>query len=282
MVRVQLRKRVAVYASTACLLVGLGAFERAGAADDTVNVSMAIAVVAAGTPTTVGPIAGSLTGTIDGSGNLTFPQSGIHFDALDGTIVVPVHLETQATGDWTGHLDTSTGEVTLSGPIEIVAAISSLGVTGCPLGPYTLNSSTSQSGGVAFDGATKTATVVDSTYSVPAIPDPTSGCGGQEGTINAALGLPTSPSASTTTMVLTFPGGANTTTTATVSTTTPTSTTLSTAAVTSTSVAPAAAAQLPRTGRSVLPWLIVGVVCLELGLVAVAASRRRQRESLSE
>src|SRR5260221_9614055 len=45
------------------------------------NINFSLLVT--GTPTTVGPFSGTMTGTVDATGHLSFPKSGINFPAFD-------------------------------------------------------------------------------------------------------------------------------------------------------------------------------------------------------
>src|SRR5262245_38846320 len=136
----------------------------------------------------IGPFSGTLTGTVDDNGKLTIPKSGIDFPAFDAVIVVPATVHPVATDDWTGTVDPSSGVVTITGGMETLATVGTLGLVDCPVGPFTIHTSTVNSGGAKY--ASGTATVSDPSYSVPAIPAGTSGCNAAEETVNVALGLP--------------------------------------------------------------------------------------------
>jgi hypothetical protein len=196
-----------------------------------------------------GPITGTLNGgTVDASGNLTFPAASASFPSFDVNVTDPIPLTVTispvATSDFTGNLDPDTGVMTLSGGLTVNLAIPTLGLTACPLGPLTLNLSTENPGGVAYDDATGSVTLSDNTFSVPEIPAGQAGCGGLESLINTQLGLPSTPGSSTLTLSGTFSRvllgstttGAPATTTTLAPTTTTVAPTTTTAAPTTTTI----------------------------------------------
>jgi LPXTG-motif cell wall-anchored protein len=152
--------------------------------------AMNFQLVVNGDPSTVGPLTGTLTGTVDASGKMSFPMANISFPAFTGTIgPVDATVTPQATSDWTGTVDPASGVVTLTGSMRTLATVAVLGTTDCPLGPFTVHATTTNSGGVPYSAA-GAATVTDPAYSVPAIPAGTEGCAGNDSVINLALGLP--------------------------------------------------------------------------------------------
>jgi LPXTG-motif cell wall-anchored protein len=233
----------------------------------TITVSNAFfTLTVTGAPQDVGPFSGTLTGTVDDSGNLTIPKSGIDFPAFDAVIVVPATVHPVATADWTGTVDPSSGVVTITGTMETLATVSALSLTDCPVGPFTIHTSTVNSGGAKY--ASGKATVSDPSYPVSAIPAGTSGCNGAEETVNTALGLPGTGGIRmglSFDPVLTGSGVVPTSTS-----TTPTTPTM--AAAPATTAAPAATT-LPRTGSSTLPLAIVGVASVAAGAVLVRKRR---------
>jgi LPXTG-motif cell wall-anchored protein len=213
---------------------------------------------------------GSMVGTSDGNGNLTFPKSGITFPALTVTITVDVTVHLIAVSDFTGTINTETGLVTLTGSSETLLDIDVLVSTGCPLGPTVAHLSSANSGGVKYNATANTATITDSTFVVPVITNAPASCNpGAVAAINAALQLPISGS-DPRSLVLTmkvFPPGAVVPTT----TTAPSTTTTPTTAAPAATVAPSA---LPRTGGSDWPIAAFGVALVAGGL-ALASRRRR-------
>jgi LPXTG-motif cell wall-anchored protein len=231
-----------------------------------------------GTPTDVGPFSGTLKGTVTDTGQLTFPKSGISFSGFDTTILVPAHIQPVAPGDWTGTVDPTTGVVTLNGNIDTLTTVSALpGVVNCPIGPSAIHTSTVLAGGVKY--ASGKATVTDPAYTVPAIPPGIAACGGQEGTINAALPLPGTGGIKLPLSfdpVLTGSGVVPSSTVPPPTTTTTRPATASTAASATTAKA-AATSTLPRTGSSSGPLLLIGASLVLAG--SVLALRRRFRRS---
>jgi hypothetical protein len=210
-----------------------------------------------------GPITGTFAnGDVASDGSLTFPQAGATFPSFNVDITDPIPLTVGVTpvanSDFTGNLDPDTGLMTLSGSISTNLAITAFGITACPLGPLTLNMSTANPGGVAYDDATGAVTLSDNTFVVPAIPTGQAGCAGFEGLINTQLMLPSAPGAATLTLGGTFsrvllgsttvpstappttepPASSSTTTTTEAPTTTTTTAPPTTSSTTSTTAAP--------------------------------------------
>jgi hypothetical protein len=239
------RRAQAAFASTALLLGWTAVFLTPGTASAstvTIGLSITQTVIANGNPTTFGPIAGTMTANYDGVGNLSIAQGDISFDLFSATIVVAVDIQEIASSDFTGHVNLATGATTLSGSLTTLASIASFGIFDCPIGPTAFN--LTSVGGAPYNDATGTATVFDNTYAIPAIPFAADGCAGNEGLLNAALGLPTQPGTSNTSVGLSFSphlsaaGGTTTTTTTAPTTTTttvaPTTTTLAPTTTTTT------------------------------------------------
>src|SRR5438067_790285 len=84
------------------------------------------------------PFTGTMVGTSDGNGNLTFPKSGITYPAKTLTISgAPVTVHLVALSNFTGTLNTKTGLVTLTGTSETLLDVAALAATNCPIGPTT-------------------------------------------------------------------------------------------------------------------------------------------------
>jgi hypothetical protein len=145
------------------------------------------------------PLSGTMTGTVDASGNIMIPEANISFASFDVDVTNPipltVHVSPVASGPMTGTINPDTGVVTLSGSLSTNLGIATLGIDACPLGPFSLSLSTANTGGVPYSTATGDSTVADNTFVIPAIPDGQAGCAGLEGAINSALALPTQPGA---------------------------------------------------------------------------------------
>ena len=187
------------------------------------------------------PLGGTATGTVDASGNIVLPQANITFTEFDVAVTNPlpltVHVAPVANSDFTGNINPDTGLVTLSGSLLTNLSIASLGLTNCPLGPLSISLSSATTGGVPYNPATGSATAADNTFVIPAIPTGQAGCGGLEGALNSALGLPSAPGASTYVQPMTFSPtlvGSTTTTAGPTTTTTAGPTTTTTAAPTTT------------------------------------------------
>jgi LPXTG-motif cell wall-anchored protein len=228
--------------------------------------------------TKIGPFTGTLTGTVDNVGKLTFPKSGVKFNSFDTVVVVPATVTLQATGNWSGTLDPSTGAATITGSLVTLATVSTIGAVNCPVGPVTVNGNSldSADGAVKYNTTSGAATLAQHAFQIPALGDAGTvpGCNGQEGTINTALGLPGvggfvadvkfspvitgngTPPPSTTTFT-------TITTTTTVPTTTPPT------------AAPTAPTSLPRTGSSSGPLTFVGIGLLGGGIALWRPRRRR-------
>jgi LPXTG-motif cell wall-anchored protein len=217
------------------------------------------------------PFPGTLVGTSDGNGNLTFPKSGITSPAQTLTLSgAPVTVRLVALSNYTGTLNTKTGLVTLTGTSETLLDVAALAATNCPIGPTTVHLSSANPGGVKYNATANTATITDTTFTVPVVTNPPASCNaGAVTVLNQALALPitaSSPARSIVDALKIFPPGAVVPTT----TTAPTTTTPTTAAPAST-VAPSA---LPRTGGSDWPIAAFGVALVGGGL-ALASRRRR-------
>jgi len=156
----------------------------------TVTVSNAFFIVdIIGAPgTKIGPFTGTLTGTVDNVGKLTFPKSGVKFPPFDTVVLVPATVQLQATGNWSGTLDPSTGAATITGPVVTLATVPTIGAVKCPVGPVTVNLSSldSADGAAKYNTTTGAATLAQHAFQIPALGDPGTvpGCNGQEGTIN--------------------------------------------------------------------------------------------------
>src|SRR5262249_18531510 len=89
------------------------------------------------------PFTGTMNGTVDSAGNLSFAAADMSFPqtpalTLGGNAAV-AKVTPVATGTWTGHIDPATGAMTVTGPMEtLVNGISPIPITSCPVGPFTL------------------------------------------------------------------------------------------------------------------------------------------------
>jgi hypothetical protein len=159
----------------------------------TFHVAGSFSFTVSGTPSPATNFTSSMTGTSDGSGNITFPAGAISIPdvttSLSGITTI-VHLS--ATNTWTSTIDTTSGAVTLTGGLLAKLDLqTSPPQIGCPLGPLSLHQTSSVSGGKKYTptGNTATATVGDRTFGVPAVTGapPTCTLGA---VIDGVLGLP--------------------------------------------------------------------------------------------
>ncbi|MDZ4825522.1 MAG: LPXTG cell wall anchor domain-containing protein [Actinomycetota bacterium] len=131
------------------------------------------------------PAAGpALVGTVASDGTLAFPQANVNFRPQSPVILVPVSITFAAAGPWSGAIDPDTGKVEVEGDMTVF--ISALGiVVNCPLGPIPFSLSTENAGGVGYNPATGTATVIQEEFDAP--PVESGACVGWD-TINGFLG----------------------------------------------------------------------------------------------
>jgi hypothetical protein len=235
-----------------------------------------------GTPQTLQGFTGSATGTVSAAGVLNFPASGVTLNPISTTIVIPVTLASEATSAWTGTIDPANGTATLTGQLRTLVTSPGL-LDNCPVGPFTIQLSTTNPGGVPYNEATGAATLTDSTFVLLAIPDGAPGCGGIEAAINGALGLPATGAISFSVgfePIITGAGAPPPPTTIPTIPTTVATTPLSAQAVPVPPVtATAAQGQLARTGAGSLPIALGAGVLVFVGIVAVLprdARRGRQ------
>jgi hypothetical protein len=240
----QFRRLVVLAAVVAVLSAGIVAATMTAGADVREPGAVTVTVHDGTLGTKLGPftpLSGTFTGTVQGDGTLDFPQAGITFPSFDVAITNPIATTVTVTPvadtDFTGNVDPGGGLVTLTGNLTTKITLSAFGLANCPLGPMTLNLSTTTSGGRAYDAGS--ATVVDNTFVMPAIPLGSGVCGGYEAAINSLVGLPTKPGESTMTMPVTFAPiltGSSSTSMATTSSSSSTSTTA--ASTTTTTLGP--------------------------------------------
>jgi hypothetical protein len=187
------------------------------------------------------PMTGTLAGTADSEGTLNLPSASITFASFDVAVTNPVPTTVTVTpvadSDFVGTVDPASGLVTLAGQLTTKLTIPAFGLADCPLGPISVNVSTANTGGSAYQAGS--AVLTDNNLVVPAIASGAAGCAGFETTINGLVGLPTAPGASTLTMPLTFSpeltgsGSSTTTSSSTTSSSTSSSSTTSTTTPTS-------------------------------------------------
>jgi LPXTG-motif cell wall-anchored protein len=230
--------------------------------------------------TSIGPVSvpfsGIMKGTSNGSGALTFPVYGITFQPVSVTIAVPAVVHVEANTPFTGTANLKTGVVTLSGSISNLIDIAALSATGCPLGPMNLHLSTANPGGVKFASASRTATVSDTTFTIPKITTAPASCpAAAVAAINGAFPLPVtgSTSRSIEEKLTFFPPGVAAPTAAPAAAVAVAGESVTAAPSSGTATAAAASSELPRTGTNDVPIALAGVLLLASGLAL--ATRRR-------
>ncbi|HEY5171349.1 MAG TPA: LPXTG cell wall anchor domain-containing protein [Acidimicrobiia bacterium] len=239
----------------------------------TVQAGATFHLVEAGKATAIA-FTGTMVGTSDGNGHLTFPKSAITFDPVSLTVPVPTTVHLVATTDFAGTINTQTGAVTLAGSSETLIDIPALSATSCPLGPSAAHLSSANTGGVKYNSTAHTATVTDTTFVIPAITTAPASCPAAAiATINGTFPLPISGSTprSIVETLKVFPPGVAVTAAATSTTVSPTTAPAVAAAATPTTAAPNT---LPRTGGSSGPLAFLGLSLLGGGL-ALGLRRRR-------
>jgi hypothetical protein len=208
----------AVVGSVLALTAGAGLLT-AGPAGATVSNPGSVQVALAESLTINGPIpivipgvAGTVTGTVDSAGNLVFPMGSVSFPPFQFLIggAIPTTVTIQATADWTGTIDPTSGALNISAPqtahLDLSAALP--GDSDCPVGPLPINLTTGTSGaatGTPYSTSTGSAEIVDGTFAIPAVPDsPLPPNCPDADTINAAGGLPLSGGLSLADVTATF------------------------------------------------------------------------------
>lgn len=189
------------------------------------------------------PLSGTLVGTVSASGALSMPQASMTFPSFDVALTYPIETTVTVTpvaeSDFTGNVDPDSGLVTIAGSLTTEVTLPDFGLTNCPLGPLAVSLSTGTAGGSPYGAGA--ATLVDSSFVIPAIAPGAAGCAGFEGIINSILGFPTAPGASALTLPMTFTPavtGASSTSSTQPTSTTSTSTSTTSTSTTSTTVVP--------------------------------------------
>lgn len=162
------------------------------------------------------------------SQDLAFASIPVPMVPADAAIGTPT-VRAAATTDLSGTIDAATGAVTLDGammllwsvPLRSGQPLTTRRMVDCPVGPFLVQLSTTAPGGSGLDASRGTATLVDGSLNVPAVPSGKKECDSRERAINAALSLPIlPPQPSTTTTSTTLPSSTSTTDSTTTTTTT--------------------------------------------------------------
>jgi hypothetical protein len=201
--------------------------------------TMDIATFTTPVPMTVG---------VASDGTFTVPANALAFTPVDVLVTTPSALgvltvQAAAMSDFVGTVNTATGTATFDGTLELLWSKptstyrpSQPQMLDCPVGPFAVHLSTGTTGGAPLspqsllNPTSRTATLVDSTLAVAAIPAGTAQCAGNESSLNQALSLPIVPPTTTTSTSTTTSVPASSTTTTVAPTTTSTSTTTTTTA----------------------------------------------------
>ena len=190
----------AMVASVLGLAITSAQADVAPAGPITVTVSGSTLVTVFGTGGTA-TFTGTLTGTVDAAGNLTFPMAGATFPVTaDQAIgIATFDLQPALASDWTGTINTSTGAISVAGTLDIgTIGKTPVAFPVCAIGPISVHLTTSSTGagstGVAHNATTGTATIAQAGFTTPKEPvaapfNP--GCNAtSSAAINVALGLP--------------------------------------------------------------------------------------------
>jgi hypothetical protein len=223
------RRKIATAVIAAAVLLGasIASSSSAGAATEQINFTLTGSTTLGTQPPIAFPDGSGWSADFDTdtgeltNGTITVPSSTI--EPLPG-VVVGVTFADAAPA--TGFYDPDTGELDISASFSITLSITVLNAT-CTVGPLAAQLSTDNAGGSVFTGDPATGTVTAINFTVPAIAVTGTCDAAAAGAINSTLGLPTSTSNITMTLVSSDqPVPPTTTTTATTAApTTPTSAT---------------------------------------------------------
>jgi hypothetical protein len=162
--------------------------------------------------------------TLAKNGVIKIPKSSLAFDPVVVNIDLPqpppsdpnaptepapttATVHAVATSNFQGGLDPGTGAAFIVGNIQEVWTQTGT-LSSCVVGPFRVTARTNAQGGRGYQLKTGTVSMVDPAFTLDAVPVSAPGCGGLEGSLNGALGLPV-----TTTTTTTKPGASTTTTT---------------------------------------------------------------------
>ena len=232
------------YYAVIVVIVGPMCFSRARAelgARVPVRISLSLAMRSKTTDIATFATRAPLTVGVGADGTFTLPSKSLAFTPVDVPIATPpprlgmLTVQAAATDDFAGTVNPATGTVTLDGSLELLWSKPSSTynpsqeqMLDCPVGPFAVHLSTATVGGMLLsrqsspDPTGRTATLVDSTPTVGAVPDGTTQCEGDERSLNLALSLPILPTTAATTSTTTttiVPASSTTITTAPTTTT---------------------------------------------------------------
>jgi hypothetical protein len=243
------------YYAVVVVIVGPMCFSQARAeprAHVPVGISLRLAMRTKTTDIATFAMRAPLSIAVGADGTFTLPANALAFTPVDVPVATLGTLTVRAVAmsDFVGTVNTSTGTATLDGALELLWSKptstyrpSRPQMLDCPVGPFGAHLSTATVGGTplspesSLDPTSRTATLVDSTLDVGAVPAETTQCGGNERSLNQALSLPIVPTTTTTTSTT---ASTSTSTSVPVSSTTTTIAPTTTSSSTTTTVRPAA------------------------------------------
>jgi hypothetical protein len=216
------RLAAAIVAASALLLGSLAMSSPAGAATEQINFTLTGSTTLGSQPPIDFPDGSGWSADFDtDTGDLTTGAITIPATTIEPIEGVQVGVSFLDAAPSTGFYDPDTGELEINGSFLISLSITILGAT-CDVGPLAANLSTSNAGGSPLTGDPATGVVTAINFTVPAVAVTDTCDAAAAGAINSTLGLPTSTSNITMTLVASDePVAPTTTTTATVPATTP-------------------------------------------------------------
>src|SRR3954454_19165959 len=152
--------------------------------------------------------------TLGKDGLIKIPQSSLTFDPVVVNVDLPqpppadpnapvdpapntATVRAVATSDFSGGLDPGSGAAFIVGDVQEVWTQTGT-MTSCVVGPFHVAARTNAQGATAYQSKTGTVSMVDPGFTVDAVPVSAPGCGGLEGSVNSALGLPVTTTTTTT------------------------------------------------------------------------------------
>jgi hypothetical protein len=144
---------------------------------------------------------GAASATVSDRGLVSIPQSSLSFQPVDvqvnlsdssdpsSTSPAVVSVQAVATSAFSGGLDPSNGSAFLVGNLELLWS-QSPSMNNCPVGPFRVVVRSNAQGAISYSSSTGSVSMVDPNFAINPIPNPTSGCGGNENALNDALSLP--------------------------------------------------------------------------------------------
>ncbi len=212
------RRTIAVAATLAAVTLGLGllVISGAGGAGAVVGnpgndaIGLSVTVLTPAQSFTNVETTSAAHATVHENGLVVIPASGITFAPLHTTIALggsgpsDATMQLVAVGrDFAGIINPSTGVMGLHGRLEELWTTPG-SLQQCPVGPFSLDLTTTRPGAARYDGRTGAATLAQEGASIDAVAPGTPGCAGLEDALNGTLGLPV-----TTTTTTSAPGASS-------------------------------------------------------------------------